>query len=128
MGEKTILVVDDEKNLRETVKMILEVFGGYKVVTASDGKEGIKQAHMVKPDLILLDIKMPEMDGLQTLKILKEATATMRIPVVMLTACGEDILKMKASQLYDEDYIIKPIEARELVARVEKVLERKKAK
>jgi len=127
MGEKTILVVDDDKGVRETIKKILGVFGGYSVVMASDGKEAIKKAYMEKPDLILLDISMPEMDGLKTLKILKESVSTMRIPVIMLTGHGEDIFKLSASQLYDEDYITKPVEARELVDRIEKVFERGKA-
>lgn len=126
MKEKKILVVDDEKDLRETIKMMLEAAGGYKVETASDGKEAVKKAHLVKPDLVILDIRMPEMDGLQTLKLLKESTATMAIPVVMLTALTDDIFRLKTSQLYDEDYITKPIRADELVARIEKVLERKK--
>ena len=127
MHEKTILVIDDEKDLGETVRMMLEVAGGYKVVTAFNGKDGIKKAHMLKPDLILLDISMPEMDGLTALKILKENSATMAIPVVMLTACGDDVFKLKASQLYDEDYLVKPVKTDELIERVAKVLKRRRA-
>jgi DNA-binding response OmpR family regulator len=128
MGEKKILIVDDDRSLRETIKKMLEVFGGFSVVMASDGKEAVKKAYMDKPDLILLDIDMPEMDGLKTLKILKEGPSTMRIPVIMLTGHGEDIFKLNASQLYDEDYITKPVEAPELVDRIEKAFERRKAK
>jgi len=124
MGEKTILIIDDEKEFCKTIEMMLGVAGQFKIVMACDGKEGIKQAHMVNPDLILLDIKMPELDGIETLKILKENNATMKIPVIMLTACEEDVLKIKASQLYDEDYITKPVKTNELVDRVQKVLKR----
>ena len=126
MAEKVILVVDDEEGFGETIKMMLEVGGEYKVVTAYNGKEAIKKAHIVKPKLILLDIMMPEMDGLETLKILKETNVTMQIPVIMLTGCQEDVYKLKASQLYDEDYILKPVETKELLARIEKVLKRRK--
>jgi DNA-binding response OmpR family regulator len=125
MREKTILVIDDEEGFGETVRMMLEVAGDYKVITASDGKEGIKKAHMIKPDLILLDIRMPEMDGLEVLKILKEEPATISIPVVMLTACTEDVYKIKASQLYDEDFLTKPIKTDELIDRVRTVLARR---
>lgn len=128
MAEKTILVVDDEKELGETVKMMLEVAGGYRVITAFDGKEGIKKAYTFKPDLILMDIKMPEMDGLDALKIIKENDSTMAIPVIMLTACAEDVYRLKASQLYDEDYLIKPIKTDELLASIARVFERKKGK
>ncbi|MBN1353524.1 MAG: response regulator [Candidatus Omnitrophica bacterium] len=125
MGQKTILLVDDEKDLSETISMMLEVSGEYKVVSACNGKEGIKKAYLVKPDLILLDIKMPEMDGIETLKILKEGPSTASIPVVMLTACDEDVFKLKTSQLYNEDYLIKPIKAEELLSRLEKVFKRR---
>lgn len=126
MKEKTILLIDDEKDFGETVRMMLEVAGGYKVVTAFDGKEGVKKAHMIKPHLILLDIKMPEMDGLEVLKILKKSPETMSIPVVMLTACSDDVFKLKACQLYDEDYLVKPVKTDDLIERVRKVLERRK--
>ena len=126
MSVKTILVIDDEKDFGETVKMMLEAYNIYKVVTASNGKEGIKKAHMIKPDLILLDITMPEMNGIEALKLLKESSATVGIPVIMLTGHTEDIFKIKAHQLYDEDYITKPVKTKELLARVEKVLERRK--
>jgi len=84
------------------------------VVTAFDGKEGVKKAYMIKPDLILMDIRMPEMDGLEALRILKEGASTMAIPVIMLTSCSEDIYKLKASQLYDEGCLAKPIKTNEL--------------
>lgn len=126
MDKKTILIIDDEKDLCDTIEMMLEVMGGYKIVKAYNGKEGIEQAHLAKPVLILLDITMPEMDGLETLKILKENNATKAIPVVILTACNEDVFKFQASHLYSEDYITKPVKTNELVTRIEKVLKRRK--
>jgi len=128
MERKTILVVDDEKDFGETIIMMLESAGKYDVITAFDGKEGVKKAGMMKPDLILLDIKMPEMDGLEALKILKENSATMKIPVIMLTACSDDIYKLRACQLYNEDYLVKPVKTEELIATVEKVLGRREIK
>lgn len=128
MSERTVLVIDDEKELGKTIEMMLEVVGGYRVIAAFDGKEGIKKAHMTKPDLIILDIMMPELNGLETLRILKEDAGTMKIPVIMLTACDEDIYRLKAAQLYDEDYLTKPVKAQELVSRVEKVFARRKVK
>lgn len=127
-GECKILVIEDEKEVSRVIKMMLELGGGYKVFTAYDGKEGIKIANMVKPNLILLDINMPEMNGMQTLEILKETSTTKAIPVVMLTGFDEDVFKQRASKLHDDDYIVKPIEATELVAMVEKVLARNQPK
>jgi DNA-binding response OmpR family regulator len=128
MEQKTILVVDDEEGFTDTVRMMLEVIGGYKVISAANGKEAVKKAHLIKPDLILMDIRMPEMDGLHALQLLKEDDETVAIPVIMLTACDEDIYKMEAAQLYDEDYLVKPVKAADLVARVEKTLKRRKQK
>lgn len=128
MDRKTILVVDDEKDFGETVIMMLESAGKYDVITAFDGKEGVKKAGMMKPDLILMDIKMPEMDGLEALKILKSNRATMQIPVIMLTACSDDIFKVRACQLYNEDYLVKPVKTEELIAAIEKVLARREGK
>ena len=128
MRGKTILLIDDDKDLCEMTKKVLEVYGGYKVVTAPDGKEGIKAAHMAKPDLILLDINMPQMNGMEVLKLLKESAETIKIPVVMLTAYNEDILKVEASQHYNEDYIVKPVKTEDLVDRIEKVLKKRGVK
>jgi len=126
MPTNKILVIDDEEDFSNTIKMMLELAGDYEIVSACDGKEGIKKAHLVRPDLILLDIKMPEMDGLEALKILKGNPETMSIPVVMLTACDEDIYKLKACQLYDEDYLVKPVKTEILIDRVKKVMARRK--
>ncbi len=124
-NKKTILVIDDEKDFAETIKMMLETVDEYEIIMAHDGKEGIKKACMAKPDLILLDITMPEMDGIQTLKLLKENDATVKIPVIMVTAHDEDVFKIKSAQLYNEDYITKPVETKVLLLKIEQVLKKR---
>ena len=125
MEEKIILIIDDNKELCKTVKRGLEVLGDFKVAAAFDGNEGIKLAKRYKPHLILLDIQMPKMDGFEVLKALKGNDATIAIPVVMLTANADDVSKIIASQMYDEDYITKPVDLNELNTRVENVLKRR---
>lgn len=128
MGTKIILIIDDERDFCKLVKMNLEMLGDFKIVAALGGKEGIKVARRTKPDLILLDIIMPKMDGFEVLKTLKEDDATISIPVIMLTAKKDEPSKLKASQFFDEDYITKPVEANELKARIKDALERKGVK
>jgi len=125
MDKKRILLIDDEENFCLLVKKNLELLGSFEVYTATNGKEGIRVAQTIKPDLILLDISMPKMDGFEILKILKENDATMAIPAIMLTAKKDDATKDKASQLFDEDFITKPIEAYELKTKIENVLKRR---
>lgn len=125
MSIRNILIVDDEVNFCKLVKMNLESAGNFAVEIAVDGKAGINLAKKLKPDIILLDILMPNMDGFEVLKRLKDDRDTMAIPVVMLTARVDEDSQVKAAQLYDEDYIMKPIEAEELRARIEGVLKRR---
>lgn len=124
MGKKRILIIDDEVDFSGLVKMNLELTGDFEVGIAANGKKGIKLAKRIKPDLILLDILMPGMDGFEVLEKLKKHEDTMMIPVVMLTAKGDEASKTKATQLYDELYITKPIEATDLKIKIEEVLER----
>jgi len=121
---KKILTIDDEEDLTFFIKANLELTGEYEVVVARSGKEGIKAAIRYKPDLILLDIMMPHMDGYQVLDRLKKSRRTLSIPVIMLTAKGDDESKMKASSLYNEDYIVKPIQIDSLIAKIEEILKR----
>lgn len=125
MTKKRILIIDDEESFCRIVKMNLELTGDFEVDIATDGKKGIKKAKRAKPDLVLLDILMPGMDGFEVLERLKKDENTMAIPVVMLTAKGDEVSKMKAAQLYDEEYITKPIEAPDLKAKIEEVLKRR---
>lgn len=125
MYKKRILLIDDEDDFCKLVKMNLELIGNFEVTTATNGKKGIKLAKKLKPDLILLDILMPGIDGFAVLQRLKEDENTIEIPVVMLTAKGDEVSKTKASELYDEEYITKPIEAPDLKARIEEVFKRR---
>lgn len=125
MDKRIILMIDDERDFCKLVKLNLESFGDFEVVTAFTGKEGIKLARQTKPDLILLDVMMPGMDGFEVLERLKKDEHTIAIPVVMLTVKRDDDSMFQASQLFDEDYVTKPVEADELKARIENVLKRK---
>jgi len=125
MNKKNILIIDDEKDFCLLVKKNLELIGDFKVDVAFNGEEGIKKATNNQPDLILLDIIMPELDGFAVLAKLKENRKTLAIPVLMLSAKEDIESKLKAAELYDDAYIIKPVEASELKARIERVLKPK---
>jgi len=120
-----ILIIDDEKGICNVVKEGLEKTGNFKVDIAVNGKDGIRVAKDVKPDLILLDIRMSGMDGLEVIERLKADRDTMMIPVVMLTAVEDDATKIKSAQLFNEQYITKPVEIIELRDKIEEVLKRR---
>jgi DNA-binding response OmpR family regulator len=122
MDKKSLLMIDDEVFLCKIVKRNLESTGDFNVDFATNGKEGIRLAKKTQPDLILLDLSMPGIDGFAVLKTLKEDEKTLAIPVVMLTALDDEDNKIKAAGLYDADYVTKPIEAQALIARIEEVL------
>lgn len=111
---KTILVVDDEPAIRDLLKYNLER-EGYHIIEASDGIEGINVALEQKPDIILLDIMLPKLDGLSVCKRIKNS---MTIPIIMLTAKSEEIDTILGLELGADDYITKPFSVRELAARV----------
>jgi len=120
--EKTILIIDDEEDFCYFVKKNLEAISNYEVITATKGKKGIQIARKKKPDLILLDIMMPGIDGLEVLKRLKKNENTQNIPVIMLTAKDEDESKIKALGSFCVDYIVKPVENVVLKGKIHKVL------
>ena len=122
MGKK-ILIIDDNADVCSTVSEFLGK-KGFTAITATSGKEGIRTAHKLKPDLILLDIMMPKMDGFAVLKKLKDSQKTMTTPVIMLTARGDEESKLKASSLYSEYYLVKPFQMEELESKIKTVLER----
>ncbi len=117
---KTILVVDDKKNLRDLVKAYLTK-EGFRVVTAEDGRNALFVARQEKPDLIILDIMMPEMDGYEFMRIFTREKET---PIILLTAKLEESDKVLGLELGADDYVTKPFSMRELVARVRAVLRR----
>ena len=117
---KTILVIEDDSNIRELLRLYLEQ-EGYAVETAQDGMEGLRAFKRLHPDLVLLDLMMPVMDGTQ---VIKEIRAQSKTPVIMLTAKGETFDKVAGLELGADDYVTKPFEMRELIARVRAVLRR----
>jgi DNA-binding response OmpR family regulator len=116
----TILVVDDEKNIVQLARLYLNN-EGFRVESASDGKQALEKAKTVRPDLIVLDLMMPEMDGLT---VCKELRKTSNVPVIILTARGDDIDRIVGLEIGADDYMSKPFNPRELVARVKAVLRR----
>ena len=122
---KKVLIIDDEKDFGFFIKQNLELTGGYNVIVATGGKEGMLAAQRAKPDLILLDVIMPQMSGFEVLQALKDNKATTMIPVIMLTAVDTDEAKEKALGLYNEDYIVKPVAMSELKAKIDSVLSRR---
>jgi len=125
MARKIILLIDDEKDFCELLQTHLEADGDLSLYPALDGKEGIRLANKLKPDLILLDVIMPEMDGFEVLKRLKEDSGLMQIPVIMLSAIDDKATKIRAAQSFDETYITKPFEISELKAKIAEVLKRR---
>jgi DNA-binding response OmpR family regulator len=117
---QTILVVDDETKLRDLIRMYLEQ-EGYRVVEAGHGREALYVARYEKPDLIILDVMMPEMGGYEFLRAFSKEAQT---PVIMLTAKVDDSDKIVGLELGADDYVTKPFNVRELIARVRAVLRR----
>jgi two-component system phosphate regulon response regulator PhoB len=120
---QTILIIEDEKDLAELVAFNLEQ-EGYRTVIAPDGIEGLEVAARVLPDLILLDLMLPGMLGTEVCKRLKKNEEISRIPVIMVTAKGEEIDKVVGFEVGAEDYVVKPFSTRELLLRVKAVLRR----
>ena len=118
---RTVMVVDDDNDIVELTRLVLER-GGYRVCPAGSGKEALDLVQRESPDLILLDINMPEMDGWQVLKVLKLDETTRGIPVAMFTIRGEVRDRVRGIQDGACDYVAKPFSYGELLARVEAIL------
>jgi len=116
-----ILIVEDEPNMVAGLRDNFE-FEGYEVLSAYDGSEGLEKALATSPDLVLLDVMMPKMSGLDVCKQIKAKRPS--IPIIMLTARGQEIDKVVGLELGADDYVTKPFSIRELVARVKAVLRR----
>jgi DNA-binding response OmpR family regulator len=121
--KKKILIIEDEKELISGLKLNLD-FEGYDVIWALDGEEGLNKALKEAPDLILLDIMLPKKDGLDVCRDLRRQNVT--IPIIMLTAKGEEVDKVVGLEIGDDDYITKPFSVKELLARVKAHLRREK--
>jgi two-component system phosphate regulon response regulator PhoB len=127
MPRESILVVDDEENILELVRFNLSK-EGYRVACAATGEEALKGARAQSPDLIVLDLMLPGLDGLEVCKILKRDAKTERIPIVMLTAKGEESDIVTGLELGADDYVTKPFSPKVLIARIRAVLRRHEAK
>lgn len=126
MAEEKILVVDDEEHIQELIKFNLEN-NGYKVICASDGIEALKLSKKEFPQLIMLDLMLPGMDGYDVCKEIRRDSSISNIPIIMITAKGEELDKILGLELGADDYITKPFSVRELVARTKAMLRRTKA-
>ena len=120
LERKTVLIVEDEENLLAPLRYNLER-EGYRVVTATDGGEGLESAREESPNLVILDIMLPTMDGIQVCRILRSESG---VPILMLTAKGEEFDKVLGLEMGADDYMTKPFSMRELVARVKAMLRR----
>ena len=124
--QKSILIVDDEQDIVDLVKYNLQR-EGYRIYTARNGKEALDQSQK-HPSLILLDVMMPELNGLEVLKQLKSQPTTQSIPVVFLTAKGSEVDEILGLELGADDYITKPISIPKLIARIKNVLRKPDAR
>ena len=123
MSKGTILVIDDEKDLIELVRYNLEK-EGFDVIAATDGQSGLEVIRKHRPELVMLDLMMPGIDGLQVCQRLRADQRTARTPVIMLTAKATEADRIVGLELGADDYVTKPFSPREVVARVKAVLRR----
>lgn len=121
MRKGKVLVVDDEVNITQILEFSIGS-EGYEVLSASNGEEAVEKARREQPDLIILDIMMPRLDGYETCRILKANPLTKNIPVVLLTAKGRDIDKRLGYEVGATDYIIKPFSPNKLIERIHELL------
>ena len=120
MPNPKILVVEDEENIREAVVYSLSQ-EGFDVYSANDGEEGLNKAKSLNPDLVLLDVMLPKLDGFEVCRMIKK---DLDLPVFMLSAKGEEIDRVVGLELGADDYITKPFSMRELVVRIRNMLKR----
>jgi len=123
MSKETILVIEDDENIQELIRVNL-VREGYRTETASNGEDGLKAAKAHPPDLMLLDLMLPGLDGLEVCRMLKSEPSTRDVPVIMVTAKGEESDVVTGLELGADDYVTKPFSAKVLLARVRAALRR----
>jgi DNA-binding response OmpR family regulator len=123
MIDPLILVAEDERDIRELIVFSLQL-NGFNVVEVPNGKEAIDKAREIKPDLILMDVRMPIMTGYEACKVLKVEEKTKEIPIVFLSAKGQEAEVNTGLELGAEEYFLKPFAPDELIDRVNKILEK----
>ena len=117
---RKILIVEDDGNIRELLRLYLER-EGYEITEAANGEEGVELWRKINPDMILLDVMMPIMDGWQVCKIIRKES---KVPIIIMTAKGETFDKVNGLEMGADDYIVKPLEMREVIARVRAIFRR----
>src|SRR5450755_2557014 len=120
----TILFIDDDESLRATIGIMLEQ-EGFSPILVADGKAGFERALSVKPDLMIVDLRLPGMSGIEICKQLR--AASFKTPIIVLSAVGEEVDKVLLLEIGADDYVVKPFGARELLARIRAVLRRTSA-
>jgi DNA-binding response OmpR family regulator len=118
---QTILVIDDDESLRDTIGLMLEQ-EGFRTVLVGDGRSGFEKAMTIKPDLVLVDLRLPGMNGTEICKQLR--AANVKIPIMVLSAVGDEVDKVLLLEIGADDYVVKPFGARELMARIRALLRR----
>ena len=118
---QTVLVIDDDRSLRDTIGVMLES-EGYRPVLAADGRSGFEQAISLRPELILVDLRMPGLGGAEVCKQVR--ASGMKTPLIVLSAVAEEIDKVELLEIGADDYVVKPFGARELLARIHAVMRR----
>ena len=126
MRKKRVMIVDDEEDFLKIVKLNLVETDKYEVLTLSSVKDIISQVHSFKPDIILLDLLMPAVGGLEACEMLNNDPMGSNIPIIVLSALDKNMDKLKAYRLGVVDYLVKPIEKKDLIASIEKALQSKK--
>jgi phosphate regulon transcriptional regulator PhoB len=121
---KKILIVEDEPDVVDLLTLQLRKAGGFSIATAQDGAEGLKKARAELPALIVLDLMLPRMSGLEVCKILKTDSSTRHIPIIMLTAKAEEIDRIIGLEFGADDYVTKPFSPREMLLRIKAILRR----
>jgi DNA-binding response OmpR family regulator len=118
---QTILVIDDDESLRDTIGVMLEQ-ESFRAVLTGDGREGFEKAVTLKPDLVLVDLRLPGMSGIDICKQLR--SAQVKTPIIVLSALGDEVDKVLLLEIGADDYVVKPFGSRELIARIRAVLRR----
>jgi len=126
MGTTKILIIEDEQDVIDLLTLNLRKAPGFAVTTAADGNSGLRQAREELPALIVLDLMLPKMPGLEVCRALKTDSATSHIPIIMLTAKAEEIDRIVGLEFGADDYVTKPFSPRELILRINAILRRGK--
>src|SRR5437764_13582986 len=118
---QTILVIDDDESLRDTIAIMLEQ-DGFRAIVSGDGRDGFDKAITNKPDLVLVDLRLPGMTGIEICKQLR--ASNVKTPIIVLSALGDEVDKVLLLEIGADDYMVKPFGTRELMARIRAVLRR----